>query len=130
MRTAKAQDSAAKKKQADIEQVSEEARKTREAEDVSRAARTAPTARRPRACPRGRRSAARAQAAVVVPATASTQEGDLVDIENCDTPPVSTRQVSPQVPVMAKQRRVSGTVLLRVLVDETGKPAKVESCGT
>ncbi len=53
-------------------------------------------------------------------------EGDLVDIENCDTAPVPTREVSPVVPVMARQRRVSGTVLLRVLIDENGKPAKVE----
>jgi TonB family protein len=54
------------------------------------------------------------------------KEGDLVDLEACDTPPVATRQVSPAVPPMAKQRRVSGTVLLRVLVDEAGKPAKIE----
>ncbi len=54
------------------------------------------------------------------------KEGDLVDIENCDTAPVPTREVSPVVPMMARQRRVSGTVLLRVLIDENGKPAKVE----
>ena len=127
-RAAKAQDSAAKKKQADIEQVSEEARKAREAEDASRASRD--RADREEAARLAREGAARrreeAQASAVVPAPPSAKEGDLVDIENCDTPPVSTRQVSPQIPLMAKQRRVSGTVLLSVLVDEAGKPARVE----
>jgi protein TonB len=67
-----------------------------------------------------------AQAAAAVPVAPPAKEGDLVDIEACDTPPVATRQVSPLVPPMARQKRISGTVLLRVLVDENGKPAKVE----
>jgi protein TonB len=54
------------------------------------------------------------------------KEGDLIDVDACDTPPVSTRQVSPVVPPMARQRRIAGTVLLRVLVDEQGNPEKVE----
>jgi protein TonB len=56
----------------------------------------------------------------------AVKEGDLVDIDACDTPPAPTRQVSPVVPPMARQRRIAGTVLLRVLIDEQGKPAKVE----
>jgi TonB family protein len=127
-RAAKQQDSAAKKKQADIEQVSEEARKSRESEDAARAARD--RSDREEAARLAREGAAKrreeAQAAAAAPASPIVKEGDLVDIEECDTPPVATRQVSPAVPLMAKQRRVSGTVLMRVLVDETGKPAKIE----
>ena len=54
------------------------------------------------------------------------KDGDLVETELVDTPPVSVRQVSPQSTRLAIQRHVSGTVLLRVLVDENGEPAKVE----
>jgi TonB family protein len=126
-RAAKQQDSAAKKKQADIEQVSEETRKARDTEDAARAARD--RADREEAARLAREGAAKrreeAQAAAA-PAAPAVKEGDLVEIEACDTPPVATRQVSPAVPAMARQRRVSGTVLLRVLVDETGKPEKVE----
>lgn len=126
-RAARQQDSAAKKKQAEIEQVSEEARKSRESEDAARAARD--RADREEAARLAREGAAKrredAQAAAA-PAAPAVKEGDLVDIEACDTAPIATRQVSPAVPLMAKQRHVSGTVLLRVLVDETGKPAKIE----
>jgi TonB family protein len=129
-RSAKQQDSAAKKKQADIEQVSEEARKARDSEDAARAARDRAdreeAARLAREGAAKRREEAQAAAAAAAPAAPALKEGDLVDIEACDTPPVATRQVSPLVPPMARQRRISGTVLLRVLVDETGKPAKVE----
>ena len=126
-RAARQQDSALKKKQADIEQVSEETRKSRESEDAARAARDRSdreeAARLAREGAAKRREEAQAAAA---PAAPAVNEGDIVDIEACDTPPVATRQVSPAVPAMARQRRVSGTVLLRVLVDETGRPAKVE----
>ncbi|MBK9063490.1 MAG: TonB family protein [Acidobacteria bacterium] len=126
-RAARQQDSAAKKKQADIEQVSEEARKSRESEDAARAARDRSdreeAARLAREGAAKRREEAQAAAA---PAAPVVKEGDLVEIEACDTPPIATRQVSPAVPLMAKQRRASGTVLLRVLVDEAGKPARIE----
>ena len=126
-RAAKQQDSVAKKKQADIEQVSEETRKSRESEDAARAARDRSdreeAARLAREGAAKRREDAQAAAALAAP---DVKEGDIVDIEACDTPPIATRQVSPAVPAMARQRRVSGTVLLRVLVDETGKAAKVE----
>jgi TonB family protein len=127
-RAARQQDSAAKKKQAEIDQAAEEARKSRDSEDTARTARD--RADREEAARLAREGAARrreeAQAATAAPAAPAVKEGDFVDIENCDTPPVATRQVSPMVPAMAKQRRVSGTVLLRVLVDESGRPAKVE----
>ncbi len=128
-RAAKQQDSATKKKQADIEQVSEEARKARESEDATRAARD--RSDREEAARLAREGAARRHeeaqaAAAAAPAAAPVKEGDLVDVDVCDTPPAPTRQVSPVVPPMARQRRVTGTILLRVLVDEAGKPAKVE----
>jgi TonB family protein len=129
-RAAKQQDSAAKKKQADIEQVSEEAQKARERDDAARAVRDRSdreeATRLAREGAAKRREEAQAAAAAAAPAAAPVKEGDLVDVDACDTPPAATRQVSPVVPPMARQRRVSGTVLLRVLVDETGKPARVE----
>jgi protein TonB len=129
-RAARQQDSAAKKKQADIEQVSEEAQKAGASDDAARAARERSdreeAARLAREGAAKRREEAQAAAAAAAPAAAPVKEGDLVDVDSCDTPPAATRQISPVVPPMAKQRRVSGTVLLRVLVDETGKPARVE----
>lgn len=129
-RAAKQQDSAAKKKQADIEQVSEEAQKARESEDTARAARDRSdreeATRLAREGAAKRREEAQAAAAAAAPAAAPVKEGDLVDVDLCDTPPAATHQVSPVDPPMARQRRVSGMVLLRVLVDETGKPAKIE----
>ena len=127
-RAAKQQDSAAKKKQADIDQAAEEARKAREIEDAARTARD--RSDREEAARLAREAAAKrreeAQAAAAVPVAPPAKEGDFVDIEACDTPPIATRQVSPLIPPMARQKRISGTVLLRVLVDENGKPAKVE----
>ena len=129
-RAAKQQDSAAKKKQADIEQVSEEARKARESEDAARAARNRSdreeATRLAREAAAKRREEAQAAAGAAAPPAAPVKEGDFVDVDVCDTPPAPTRQVSPVIPPMARQQRVSGTVLLRVLVDETGRPAKVE----
>ena len=54
------------------------------------------------------------------------KDGDLVETELIDTPPVSVRQVSPQATRLAIQSHISGTVLLRVLVDENGEPVRVE----
>ena len=127
VRTARQQDAAAKKKQAEIDQAAEEARKTRESEDAARIARD--RSDREEAVRLAREAAARkreeAQAAASAQAPA-VKEGDVVDVDACDTPPVATQTVSPVVPAIARQRRITGTVLLRVLVDETGKPEKVE----
>jgi protein TonB len=70
-----------------------------------------------------RKSEAQRAAAAAPPAV---KDGDLVDAESVDTPPESVKKVSPQATRLAVQRHVSGTVLLRVLVDENGAPAKVE----
>ncbi|HTS03841.1 MAG TPA: energy transducer TonB, partial [Thermoanaerobaculia bacterium] len=128
-KTARQQDAAAKKRQSDIDQVSEEARKAREAEDAARAARD--RSDREEAARLAREAAAKRHeeaktAAAAAPEAAPVKEGDFVDIDACDTPPAPTHQVSPVVPPMARQRRVAGTVLLRVLIDEQGRPEKVE----
>ncbi len=127
-RSAKLQDAAAKKKQADMDKAADDARKSRDTDDTARVARE--KSDREEAGRLAREAAAKrredAQAAAAPPPPPAVKEGDLVDVDECDTPPVSTRQVSPVVPQMARQRRVTGTVLLRVLIDETGKPLKVE----
>jgi protein TonB len=125
-RAASQHDAAAKKKRAQMDKAAEGARQARETDDAARAEREKTD--REEAARIAREGAARrreeAQAAAV-PAPA-VKEGDLVDLGACDTPPVSTRRVSPVVPPAARQQRVSGTVLLRVLVDETGAPGKIE----
>ena len=55
-----------------------------------------------------------------------SKDSDLVDTELIDTPPVVVKQVHPQPTRIALQRRVSGVVLLRVLVDANGAPETVE----
>ncbi len=54
------------------------------------------------------------------------KDGDLVETDLVDTPAVPVRRVTPQATRVAIQGHISGTVLLRVLVDENGEPAKVE----
>jgi TonB family protein len=127
-RAARQQDVVAKKKQADIDKAAEDARKARETDDTARAA--SDKSDREEAGRLAREAAAKrrelAQAAAAPAPAPAVKEGDLIDVDACDTPPVSTRQVSPVVPPMARQRRIAGTVLLRVLVDEQGNPEKVE----
>ncbi len=129
-RATRLEEAASKKKQAEIDAAAEAAHKARDSEDATRLARDRAdreeAARLAREGAAKRREAAAQAAAVPVPTVPVVKEGDLVDIENCDTAPVPTREVSPVIPVMARQRRISGTVLLRVLIDENGKPAKVE----
>ena len=67
-----------------------------------------------------------AQQAAATSAGPAVKDGDLVETELIDTPPVPVRQVSPQATRLAIQRHVSGTIFLRVLVDENGLPARVE----
>lgn len=130
-RAARQHDAAEKKRQVEIDQAAEEARRSRDSEDTARATRDRSdleeATRLAREAATTRRAEARAAAAAAAaPTVAPVREGDVVDIDACDTPPVPTRRVSPAVPPLARQQRVSGTVLLRVLVDETGKPEKVE----
>ena len=77
----------------------------------------------------GKTSPAKAAATTAAPAAApssDTKDGDFVDAELIDTPPIAQKQVVPQSTRIAIQGHVSGTVLLRVLVDANGAPEKVE----
>jgi len=65
-------------------------------------------------------------AAAAAAATPPVRDGDLVETELIDTQPVPVRQVRPQATGLAIRSHVSGTVLLRVLVNENGEPASVE----
>jgi TonB family protein len=65
-------------------------------------------------------------AASTAGATSDTKDGDFVDAELVDTPPVAEKQVVPQATRIAIQGHVSGIVLLRVLVDANGAPEKVD----
>ena len=52
--------------------------------------------------------------------------GDLVDIGQVSRPPQATKVVKPEATSLARQRKISGTVLVRVLVDENGRSAQTE----
>jgi TonB family protein len=128
VKSAREQDAATKKRRAEIDKSSEEAGKSNEGEETARIARD--KADREEATRLAREAVARrkseAQKAESAMAAAAVKDGDLVDVDQADAPPVSVKQVSPQVTRLAIQRRVTGTVLLRVLVDENGEPAIVE----
>ena len=128
-KAARDEEAAAKKRRAEIDRTSEEAGKSKDAEETARALRK--QADREEAARLGREAVARRkaeaqQAAAAAAAAPAVKDGDLVETELIDTPPVSVRQVSPQATRLAIQSHISGTVLLRVLVDENGEPAKVE----
>lgn len=73
-----------------------------------------------------KRGAAASATASTAPPASDTKDGDFVDAELVDTPPVVQKQVAPQATRIAIQGHVSGTVLLRVLVDANGAPEKVD----
>ncbi|MCE7960715.1 MAG: energy transducer TonB, partial [Acidobacteria bacterium ACB2] len=91
----------------------------RERADQQEAARLAKEAEEARA----REEAARKAAEAAVP---KTKDGDLVDVAQVDRPPNAVRVVKPDPTMLARQRRISGTVLMRVLVSENGKAEKIE----
>ena len=67
--------------------------------------------------------AARKAAEAAVP---KVKPGDVVDIGQVSTPPQAVTVVRPEATALARQRKVSGTVLVRVLVDENGRAAQAE----
>jgi protein TonB len=73
-----------------------------------------------------RPSAAAPAAAPPAAPVSETKDGDFVDAELVDTPPVVEKKVVPQATRIAIQGRVSGTVLLRVLVGANGAAEKVD----
>ncbi len=129
-KAAREQEAATKKRKADVDKTSEEAVTSKDTEETARAAsekadRDEATRLAREAVARRKSEAQRAEAAAAA-AAPSVKDGDLVEVDLADTPPVPVKKVSPQPTRMALQRRVTGTVLLRVLVDENGSPAKVE----
>jgi TonB family protein len=128
VKSAREQEAATKKRIAEIDKSSDEAGKSKDNEETARATRD--KADREEATRLAREAIARrkseAQQVEAATAAAAVKDGDLVEVDLADTHPVSVKQVSPQATRIAIQRRVSGTVLLRVLVDENGAPAKVE----
>ncbi|MCM3875283.1 MAG: TonB family protein [Thermoanaerobaculia bacterium] len=130
LKSAREREAATKKRRAEIDKTSEEAGHSKDSEETARAARDKAdreeaTRLAREAVARRKSEASQAEAAAAAAAMA-VKDGDLVEVDVADTPPVSVRQVSPQATRLAIQRRVTGTVLLRVLVDENGAPAKVE----
>ncbi|MHB8798042.1 MAG: TonB family protein [Thermoanaerobaculia bacterium] len=105
------------------------AAKTREAEEAVRAARersdTAEAERLAKEAQeaRSREEAARKAAEAAVP---KVKAGDLVEISQVSQPPRATKVVKPEATSLGRQRKVSGTVLVRVLVDEKGRAEQVE----
>ena len=126
-KSARDQEVAAQKRRAEIDKTSEEVGKSNESEETARAssekADRAEAGRLAREALARRKSEAQQTAAAALPAI---KDGDLVDLEVIDTPPETVKRVSPQSTRLAVQRHVSGTVLLRVLVDENGASARVE----
>jgi protein TonB len=59
------------------------------------------------------------------PQAPAIREGDVVDVSSLDTVPRIVRGAKPQYPVMAQRQRVETTVLLTVLITETGDVADV-----
>ena len=119
-----------KKKQAGIDRAAEEARTAQEAEDAARAARDRndrqEALRLAREAQEARRRADEAAAAAAKAAVPTVREGDLVEITQVDVVPAVVSTVHPDVPTLAKRMKVGGTVLLRVLVTESGQTAEVE----
>ena len=118
-----------KKKQAEVNRAAEEARKAQEAEEAARAARDRndrdEALRLAREAQEARRKAEGAAAAAKA-AVPSVREGDLVEITQVDVEPAVVSTIRPDVPALARLRKVGGTVLLRVLVTESGQTGEVE----
>ena len=57
---------------------------------------------------------------------AAVREGDVVLYSALDSAPRITRAINPAYPPLARQQRVSGTVVLSALIDENGQVADVK----
>ena len=61
------------------------------------------------------------------PAAPAVSRGDLVALSDVDRPPEIATVVKPEYPPIARRMNVSGTVILSVLVTETGRVADVRT---
>lgn len=125
----KEQAAAAKRRSEEQAALEAAAAKAREAEEAVRAARersdTAEAERLAKEAQeaRAREEAARKAAEAAVP---KVKAGDLLEIGQVTKQPRAVKVVKPEATSLARQKKVSGTVLVRVLVDEKGQPAEVE----
>jgi len=122
---------AQKKRLAEQDRAAEEARKARDAEEAARVARDRndrdEALRLATEAQQARRRADEAAAAAARAADApAVREGDLVELTKVDTEPSVLKSVRPEVSPLARSRRVAGTVLLRVLVNERGESEEVD----
>ncbi len=123
------QAAAAKRRSEEQAALEAAAAKAREAEEAVRAARersdTAEAERLAKEAQeaRAREEAARKAAEAAVP---KVKAGDLIEIGQVTQPPRETKVVKPEVTALGRQRKVSGTVLVRVLVNEKGRAEQVE----
>ena len=126
---AKEQSVTARKRAEEQAKLEEAARQTREAEEAVRLAgdradkEEAERLAREAAEARAREEGARKAAEAAVP---KVKTGDLVDIGQVTRQPQATKVVKPEATSLARSRKVSGTVLVRVLVDENGRAAQAE----
>ncbi|MBK8598410.1 MAG: TonB family protein [Holophagales bacterium] len=125
----KEQAAAARRRAEEQAKLEEAAQKTREAEEAVRLAsdradkEEAERLAKEAADARSREDAARKAAEAASP---KVNAGDLVDIGQVSKPPQATKIVKPEATNLARSRKVSGTVLVRVLVDENGRAAQAE----
>jgi TonB family protein len=127
---AKKQEVESKRRQDEQARIEVEARRAKEAEDALKSARDradreeASRLAREASDARQREEAARAAAqAAAVP---RTKTGELVEISQVDAPPRATKVVKPEPTILALRQHVSGTVMMRVLVNENGRAESIE----
>lgn len=126
---AREQSAASKRRAEDQAKLEAAAAKAREAEEAARAARDradkeeAERLAKEAVDARAREEAVRKAAEAAVP---KVKHGDLVDVGQVSRPPQPTKVVKPEATSLARSRKVSGTVLVRVLVDENGRAAQTE----
>jgi TonB family protein len=129
---AKKQEAEAKRRKEEQAHIDAETKKARDAEDALKAARErtdkeeAARLAREAADARQREEAARAAAAAAAAVPPRTRTGDLIDVSQTDTQPRATKVVKPEPTAMALRQHISGTVMLRVLVDENGRAETIE----
>ena len=126
---AKEQSSATRKRAEEQAKLEEAARQTREAEEAVRLASVradkedSERLAKEAADARAREEAARKAAEAAAP---KVKTGDLVEIGQVTKQPQATKIVKPEATTLARTKKVSGTVLVRVLVDENGRAAQTE----
>jgi TonB family protein len=126
---AKEQSAATKRRAEEQAKLEEAAQQTRDAEEAVRIARDradkeeAERLAKDAEEARAREAAVRKAAEAAVP---KVKEGDLVDVGQLTRPPAATKVIKPEVTSLARSRKISGTVLVRVLVDENGRAERTE----